>query len=467
VARVTPAADRLLVVRRGGEELEHSPEFQYLRSWNMGEIGAVFAAPAILDDPAGGDPVASQDCSHVLLLADPNVLLGRRSLAAMRRRLEEGCDVACPALLADALAALPVPAAADPVQDAAAGPTGAAVPPPGVEHVYTLRGFERIEEAILARQGQGAQAPGSHLPVSLWRGAALRAAAPDLTWGGLLAASSASGGSAAAEAAAGSVATASSAASGPAAGGLAAGTAAAPAATASLAASGSVGESAAAGLAPGLRRGLAGVYHRFVDYYAEVRDDILPFVPAGVREVLEIGCGRGATGKLLQERFGCRVTGVELNPVVASEAGRHLHAVLAGDVETLAIPGRYDLIVALELFEHLTRQEEFLARMRALLEPGGTILLSVPNVGHHAVVEDLLAGRWDYLPIGLLCFTHYRFFTRATLEGWFHRCGFPHPRIVPQPTELPGRFAALARDGPFELDLESLGTKGFYVLLGD
>lgn len=444
---MTPAAERLLVVRRGREELAHSPEFQYLRSWNLGEIEAVFAAPAILDDPAGGDPVADQDCSHVLLLADPNVLLGRRSLAAMRRRLEEGCDLACPALLADALAALPVPAPADPVEagaagptratrptsaagptgaakpTGAAGPTSAAMPPPGVEPVYTLRGFERVEEAILARQGQGAEVPGSHLPVSLWRSSALRAAAPDLTWGGLLAAGSAAGGSAAA------------------------------------------GTAVAAELAPGLRRGLAGVYHRFVDYYAEVRDDILPLVPAAVREVLEIGCGRGATGKLLQERFGCRVTGVELNPVVAREAARHLHAVLAGDVETLAIPGRYDLIVALELFEHLTRQEEFLARMRALLEPGGTILLSVPNVGHHAVVEDLLAGRWDYLPIGLLCYTHYRFFTRATLESWFHRCGFPHPRIVPQPTELPGRFAALARDGPFELDLESLGTKGFYVLL--
>ncbi|HVT17474.1 MAG TPA: class I SAM-dependent methyltransferase [Thermoanaerobaculia bacterium] len=431
MARVTPAAERLLVVRRGGEELAHSPEFQYLRSWNLGEIEAVFGAPAILDDPAGGDPVVDQDCSHVLLLADPNVLLGRRSVAAMRRRLEEGCDVACPALLADALAALPVPAAADPVQagaaglTSAAGPTDTAVPPPGREPVYTLLGFERVEEAILARQGQGVETPGSHLPVSLWRSSALRAAAPDLAWGGLLAAGSAAGGSAAA------------------------------------------GTAVPAELAPGLRRGLAGVYHRFVDYYAEVRDDILPFVPAGVREVLEIGCGRGATGKLLQERFGCRVTGVELNPVVAREAARHLHAVLAGDVETLAIPGRYDLIVALELFEHLTRQEEFLARMRALLEPGGTILLSVPNVGHHAVVEDLLAGRWDYLPIGLLCYTHYRFFTRATLESWFHRCGFPHPRLVPQPTELPGRFAALARDGPFELDLESLGTKGFYVLLGD
>ena len=47
--------------------------------------------------------------------------------------------------------------------------------------------------------------------------------------------------------------------------------------------------------------------------------------------------------------------------------------------------------------------------------PGGRLVLSVPNVGHWAVVEDLLAGRWDYLPIGLLCYTHYRFFTRRTL----------------------------------------------------
>ncbi len=154
---------------------------------------------------------------------------------------------------------------------------------------------------------------------------------------------------------------------------------------------------------------------------------------------------------------------MELNPEVAKEAARHLDRVIVGDVEELEIDERFDAVLATELFEHLSYPEEFLAKMKTLLRPGGRIVLSVPNVGHYSLVEDLLAGRWDYLPIGLLCYTHFRFFTRATLEAWIERVEFSSHEIVAQRTELPERFAAVPR--PFEVDLESLATKGFYVVL--
>ncbi|HEX5758421.1 MAG TPA: class I SAM-dependent methyltransferase, partial [Thermoanaerobaculia bacterium] len=207
----------------------------------------------------------------------------------------------------------------------------------------------------------------------------------------------------------------------------------------------------------------AGLCHEFIDYYGEVRADVLPFVPAGAREVLEVGCGRGVTGRLLQERLGCRVTGVELNPLAAREAARHLDRVVQGDVEELEIDGTFDVVLALELVEHLVESEAFLARLPRLLAPGGRAVLSVPNVGHWAVAEDLLAGRWDYLPIGLLCYTHYRFFTRRTLEDWLRRAGLERFTLHPQRTELPERFSRLA--SPFEIDRESLATKGFYVVV--
>jgi len=194
-----------------------------------------------------------------------------------------------------------------------------------------------------------------------------------------------------------------------------------------------------------------------------VRADILPFVPPGAREVLEVGCGRGVTGRLLHERLGCRVTGVELNPIAAREAARHLHRVVQGDIAELELEGRFDLVLALELVEHLVDSEPFLARLPRLIAPGGRAVLSIPNVGHHAVAEDLLAGRWDYLPIGLLCYTHVRFFTRRTLEDWLRRAGLERFALHPQRTELPAHFAQLP--APFEVDRESLATKGFYVVV--
>lgn len=216
----------------------------------------------------------------------------------------------------------------------------------------------------------------------------------------------------------------------------------------------------------------AGLYHRFADYYGEIRSDVLPYVPPGTETILEVGCGRGVTGRFLRDELGCRVTGVELNPEVAREAETHLDRVIEGDVSELddsqagEMEGAFDVVLGLELFEHLESPEEFLRRARGWLRPGGRIVLSVPNVGHYSVVEDLLAGRWDYLPIGLLCYTHLRFFTRRTLEDWLRRCGCEHFEIVAQRTELPPELRGLGeRVAGLEVDEESLATKGFYVIV--
>lgn len=212
----------------------------------------------------------------------------------------------------------------------------------------------------------------------------------------------------------------------------------------------------------------AGICHEFIDYYGEVREDVVPFLPADARDVLEVGCGRGVTGAYVQRRLGCRVTGVELHPEVAADAATRLHAVLVGDLQTLDIPERFDAVLGCEIVEHLPEAAAFLARARELIRPGGRIVLSIPNVGHWSVVEDLLAGRWDYLPIGLLCYTHYRFFTAKTLDDWLRRAGWERFAIHPQKTELPERFDRLAETGAplgFALDRESLATKGFYAVL--
>ncbi len=282
------------------------------------------------------------------------------------------------------------------------------LPELATEPVYTLRGFERLERCALAR---GAQMPGgrqSHLPIALFSAETLRQRIEEVGWEAAL-----------------------------------------------------TDPEIFAEKVPGFAH--VGIYHQFIDYYGEAREDILPFLPSPVEDVLEVGCGRGITGALLQEKLGCRVTGVELNPEVAAAARQRLHEVLVGDVEEMQLPGRYDAVVATELFEHLNYPRRFLERARGLLRPGGRVVLSVPNVGHWSVVEDLLAGRWDYLPIGLLCFTHFRFFTRATLEDWLGRDGRTRFEIIAQKTELPSRFDDLP--ARLAVDRESLATKGFYVLV--
>jgi SAM-dependent methyltransferase len=380
----------LLLLKALDAESAEAPEFRFLLSQTVLEAKKAFGEARLLANP--GDPVDLAGAAAVLVLGTPNVLLSAASLAAMRDRLAAGFDRISPVRLADVdLGAL-----------AAEGEAG--------EPVYTLRGYERLEERFLKASRASPDrypVPPSHLPVSLFSTRAFVALQASMPLPRLL------------------------------------------------------GEPAALKNAS-LRAATAGLCHEFIDYYGEERRDVLPLIPPG-SEVLEVGCGRGVTGQMLERELGCRVTGVELNPVVAEEARRRLHAVLPGDIQTVPLEGAFDVVLALELVEHLPASEPFLTRARKLLRPGGRLVLSIPNVGHYSIVEDLLAGRWDYLPIGLLCYTHFRFFTRHSLADWLRRCGFESFEILAQKTELPDRY----RTGPIAgvpPDVESLATKGFYVV---
>ncbi|WP_170287232.1 class I SAM-dependent methyltransferase [Halioglobus maricola] len=207
----------------------------------------------------------------------------------------------------------------------------------------------------------------------------------------------------------------------------------------------------------------AGFYYLFSDYYGNQRLDILDRLPVDAQTVLEVGCGRGLTGKAIKELHNCHVTGIELNPEVAEEARNHLDAVICANVEDLQISQNYDVIIATELFEHLVNPEEFLVKSYDALNSGGCLILTVPNVGHYQVVEDLLAGRWDYVASGLLCYTHLRFFTQSTLEDWCIRSPYTEYSIERQTGDLPERVSRWSQVA--ETDQESLSTLGFYVRL--
>lgn len=204
-----------------------------------------------------------------------------------------------------------------------------------------------------------------------------------------------------------------------------------------------------------------GYLQPFFRYFDSTREDMLPMVPDGICRALDVGCAHGAFGALLKATYGCAVDGVEAVNEVANQAGERLDNVFFGDFLQTALPGDYDLISFLDVLEHFPDPAAVLDKTRRLLAPRGKILLSIPNVGFWAIVDDLLGGRWDYVPAGILCETHLRFFTAATLSDLLNECGFrvirEDPQKIPMPEEVAARLGAIG-------NLDSLTTYSFRVL---
>jgi len=208
--------------------------------------------------------------------------------------------------------------------------------------------------------------------------------------------------------------------------------------------------------------------HPLPDYFASARADILPLIPCTTQSLLDIGCGTGALGKNAARLLGCRVVGIEQNAAVARLAESVLDRVLVGDVMQLDPGERFNCVTCLDLLEHLAEPRQLLARIADnYLAPGGCLILSVPNVGHWSLVVDLLAGRWDYVPAGLLCKTHLRFFTLHSLTELLADCGLAITRLdcipAPPPSELRQQLSLLAKGG-LEVDVESLNTIAFHIV---
>jgi cyclopropane fatty-acyl-phospholipid synthase-like methyltransferase len=132
--------------------------------------------------------------------------------------------------------------------------------------------------------------------------------------------------------------------------------------------------------------------------------------------VLDLGCATGTTGAALKQRQAVEVVGVEREPEYAREAERRLDRVVTADVEALdpaTLGAGFDALIAADVLEHLVDPWTALQRHAALLHPGGTAVISLPNVGHWSTYAYLLRGTWPRKPEGIFDATHLRWFTLA------------------------------------------------------
>ena len=160
------------------------------------------------------------------------------------------------------------------------------------------------------------------------------------------------------------------------------------------------------------------------DHPAEVAGMIHALMPAGVR-VLDVGCGTGSVTLVANRGRGNAVCAIEPDPDRAAAAQARGIDVHNGVLDHAWLQGRerFDVVMSSDVLEHLPAPADLLRLFVAAAKPGGLVILSVPNVAHWSVRWNLLFGRFDYEPLGIMDATHLRWFTESSLRALIESVG--------------------------------------------
>ena len=148
-------------------------------------------------------------------------------------------------------------------------------------------------------------------------------------------------------------------------------------------------------------------------------------VPKNVR-VLDVGCGTGSITILANQGKSNEIVGIEPDAdraVVARGRGIDVREVIFSESLVIEL-GKFDVVTSSDVLEHVLDPGEMLRLFAEALNPGGRVIVSVPNVAHWSVRFALLFGRFDYQASGIMDATHVRWFTTKSLTQLFERSGF-------------------------------------------
>lgn len=172
-------------------------------------------------------------------------------------------------------------------------------------------------------------------------------------------------------------------------------------------------------------------YHNQLDYYVRIAG-------AEPKDVLDVGCAQGTLALVLAER-GHRVTAVDMRPAFLeyAQSRRSFGDVrfIAANVLTDAIPGRYDLVYANQIIEHLVYPGQLLAKLAGLMKPGARLVVTTPNASY---VKNTLptftelgdVRQWEHLQFTADGDGHFFAYEREELLEIFAAAGFVDVRAT-------------------------------------
>lgn len=144
--------------------------------------------------------------------------------------------------------------------------------------------------------------------------------------------------------------------------------------------------------------------------------------------VLEFGCAAGRMTKYMKEILGCQVYIVEYDEEAYEKAMQYAKDGVCGDASKLAWVKKFesvkfDVILFVDILEHLLDPKEVLVNVKKLLKEDGNIYVSIPNITHNDVILKMFNNEFEYTKVGLLDNTHVHFWGYNDIEPFADNCG--------------------------------------------
>jgi len=143
--------------------------------------------------------------------------------------------------------------------------------------------------------------------------------------------------------------------------------------------------------------------------------------------IFDLGCGNGATAEILQQH-GYEVVGVDPSTSGIREAHRaypNLQLFVGSAYDNLAARfGRFQVVLSLEVVEHVYYPRKFAATLFSLVRPGGLAIVSTPYHGYLKNVGMALSGKLDSHFTALWDEGHIKFWSILTLKELLKEAGF-------------------------------------------
>jgi SAM-dependent methyltransferase len=153
---------------------------------------------------------------------------------------------------------------------------------------------------------------------------------------------------------------------------------------------------------------------------------LLRDIPGENIRVLDIGGGTGWLASLARS-IDARVTAthiVDLDSGAQARAEQSGHAYFRGRIEDFTSDQPFDLVLMLNLIEHVARPDEVLTHVRGLLSERGRVLIQTPNF--RSLDAALFRHReWA----GYHCPRHFVLFSRHSLDRTLQRAGLQIERF--------------------------------------